>query len=377
MKLLKYLALIIILWAIPSFFSYDEGIGSKFVLLMIGCLLLYFFIGKKRKIMLPFIILGLLYFTISGLILIEGNVKYYINDLIKYFIVIICGTELARDTSKKELFIILMFGTSSILFHAIFFQGDFGRYSGFYLDPNGAGFACAIAYSLSFKIQPNILKVFGQFLITFSGLLTFSRTFIILWLLISVISVISNRKNFLNFGLGIGALIVIFTVGSLLKVDTVRFNALENIFEDDNKASVSVIKSDSRTKTWSKYYTDILNNPFFGNGYKQLSGINKQKQGVHNTYLMVLGESGIFPFLLFVGIYLFLLVKSFPSYKTNEYKPMLSVTLILLLMTTHNYFDNFFLIFISLWLLVHTTENHFEDELAIKDQELKILKTTI
>lgn len=360
MRPLKYLALIIILWGVPSFFSYDLAIGSVFSLLTVVLLLFYYFMNKKRKIILPFIILGFLYFIISGLILIEGEAKYFIADLIKYFILIICGAELARDTSIKEFFIILTLGASSILAHALFFQGDFGRYSGFYLDPNGAGFVCAIAYSLSFKIQPQLLKVIGQFLVTFAGLLTFSRTFIILWLLISIISIISNRKNSLNFGLGIGALVLIFAVGSFLKVDTLRFNALGNIFEENNEKSISVIQKDSRTETWSRYYDIILDNPFFGNGYRQLSGISKQKQGVHNSYLMVLGESGIFTFLMFTGIYIFMLLKSIPIYKTDEYKLLLSVTLIFLLLTTHNYFDNFFLIFVSIWLFIHITENHNE-----------------
>lgn len=366
-----------LLWSIPSFFSYDETIGSKFSMLTVGLLVLYYFLSKKRGVVVPFLILGILYFTISGLVYLGGDPMFYRNDLIKYLVVVVCGAELARNTSKKDLFVTLMIGTSSILFHAIFFQGDFGRYSGFFLDPNAAGFACVIAYCLSFRIQPNHLKLFGQFLITFAGLLTFSRTFIILWLLVSIISVVSDRKNSLNFGLGIGALIVVFTVGSLLKVDAVRFNALESLFSDNNNSSISVIQEDSRTETWSRYYDDIFTHPFFGNGYRQLSGIDEQKQGVHNSYLMIIGEAGIFPFLIFIGVYLFMLFKGIPNYKTQEYKVMLAATLIILLMTTHNYFDNFLIIFVSLWLFIHCTEVHSEEDTELDDEASELLNITV
>lgn len=356
MKLIKYLALIIILWGIPSFFSYDVAIGSKFSLLMVVLLVLYFAISKKRKIVLPFVILGLLYFTISGLISIEGEVKFYINDIIKYFIVIICGAELARDTSKKELFIVLTLGSMSILAHAAFFQGDFGRYSGFYLDPNGAGFICILAYALSFSVEPKQLKIIGQFIVTLAGFLTFSRTFIILWLLASFAAVASDKKNAMNFGIGIGALIVVFTVGSFLRVDEDRFNALKNLFNDDNTTSTKVLNKDSRLDTWAVYYEMILDNPIVGNGYRKLGGSHGFNQGVHNSYLMVLGESGIFPFLMFVGIYLTMLIQGVKAFKVDSYKLVFALAISILLLTTHNYFDNFVLLFLSLWLFIKATE---------------------
>lgn len=361
MKLLKYFTLIIILWGIPSFFSYDEAIGSKFSFLMVGMLLLYYILNQKRRIIFPFILLGLLYFIISGLILVEGEIKFYFNDLIKYFVLIICGAELARDTSKKELFTILALGATSILAHALFFQGDFGRYSGFYLDPNGAGFICLLAYSLSFGINPKLLKILGQFIVTLAGVLTFSRTFLILWLLVSLIAVVSNRKNFLNFGLGFGVMIIVFAVSSFLKVDTLRINALENLFKNNASSSNQVLKEDSRFDTWAKYYDTIIDNPIFGNGYRSLGGIDGISQGVHNSYLMVLGEAGIFPFFIFIGIYIYMIIASIKVFKSESFKLMVASAIFIFLMTTHNYFDNFIPLFVSLWLFIKITDSSVSD----------------
>ena len=372
MKYLKYILLLTILWNIPSFFSYDEAIGSKFSFLMISLLLIYYFLCRKGKFILPFLILGLLYFIISGSILVAGDIKYFINDLIKYFVLIIAGAELARESSKKDLFVILVLGASSIFIHALLFQGDFGRYSGIYLDPNGAGFVCAMAYSLSFKVRPRFLKILGQLIVTFAGLLTFSRTFIILWFIVSLIATISDKKNYLNFVIGIGALSMLISVSAFFKVDNIRFNAITNLLINQETSSLSIVRTDSRLKTWSKYYEDILENPFYGNGYRQLSGYEKEKPGVHNAYLMVIGEGGFLPFLTFLGIYFYMLLGSFRCYKTESFKFMLAITLAILLLTTHNYFDNFIIIFMSLWLYIQISErslstNIYENNNCISD----------
>lgn len=378
MKILQYVALILLLWGIPSFFSYEESIGSKFSYLTIGVLVIYYFLSTKRRVVIPFLALGILYFAISGLVYLAGDPKFFRNDLIKYLVLVICGAELARNTTKKELFIVLLLGSCSIFVHALFFQTGFGRYSGLYLDPNGAGFACIFAYCLSFRIQPKQLKLIGQFIVTLAGILTFSRTFIILWLIVSLISVLSDRKNSLNFGLGIGALVVVFTIGSLLKVDAVRFNALSNLVNDSNSTStVAAIKRDSRLKTWSRYYDDILDNPVFGTGYRQLGGADEIRQGVHNSYLMVIGESGIFPFLIFVGIYTFMFIKSLRNYKREEFKLMLSSTLLAILMTTHNYFDNYLLLFVSLWLFIQLTEYPLNENDTIELDESQLINSKL
>lgn len=352
MLIVKYLILILLLWGIPSFFSFDESIGSKFSILLMGLLFIYYVTNKKRTLILPFIILGLMYFIISGMVSVQGEIKFYINDLIKYFIIVVCGAELARETSEKELFIILTLGAISILVHAFFFQGDFGRYSGFYLDPNGAGFICLIAYSISFSINPKLLRLMAQFLLTVAGLLTFSRTFILLWLLVSLIALIANRKNTLTFGLGFASLIIVFTVSSFLRVDTLRINALENLLSNSTTSTNRVLKEDSRFDTWSKYYEMIIDEPVLGNGYRALGGIDGMSQGVHNAYLMVLGEAGIFPFLIFTGIYIYMIFSSLFLFNIKTYTFLLSLTISSFLLTTHNYFDNFIPLFVSLWLYI-------------------------
>ncbi len=350
-----------LLWGIPSFFAYDVSIGSKLSYLNLGLLLFYYLLSEKRQLAIPFLALGLFYFIISGLMFVEDT-EYFNDELLKYLILIICGTEVARNTTLKELFIILLLGASSILIHALVYQDDYGRYSGLYLDPNGAGFVCILAYCLSFSIKQKKLRLLGQFLVTFAGLLTFSRTFILLWLIVSIVSVIANKKNSLNFGLGIGAIIVVFSLATIVQFNTTRFSALENLFGEKPNSSINVIKEDSRLDTWSRYSDMITENPIFGNGFKVLSGESEAKQGVHNTYLMILGESGIFPFLIVITLYLYMLWKSTFEFKSRSHRFMLAISIIIILMSTHNYFDNHLIIFLSLWLFVNLSNKELIEE---------------
>ncbi|MGJ8593029.1 MAG: O-antigen ligase family protein [Aquaticitalea sp.] len=363
MKILKYVVLCLTLWGIPTFFAYDLSLGSKLSAVLYGLLLVYYFLVSKKRPLLPFIIFVLLYFIISGLIYVDSP-KYYQTDFLKFLILVISGTELARNTTIKEFFIILILGASSILVHAVMFQDGYGRYSGFYLDPNGAGFVCLIGYCLSFSITTKSLKLFGQFLFTFAGIITFSRTFILLWILVSLIAIVSNRKNSVNFGLGIGVIVVVFSLATILQLNTVRFSAFQSILGNStSQADIAVLEDDSRTATWATYYDMILKNPIFGNGYQALSGLDPTKQGVHNSFLMVLGEAGIMPFLLMIGIYFYMLKKSLAFFKTNVHYFLMTFSIFGILMTMHNYFSSYLVVFASLWIYTRVTETDEKKDL--------------
>ncbi|WP_028870980.1 O-antigen ligase family protein [Psychroserpens burtonensis] len=373
MNILKYITLIMLLWGIPSFFSYNETIGSKMSYLTYALLLMYYLMSSKRKLLIPFLVLGLSYFLISGSTFVN-DVNDFTYKLIKYIILITAGAELARNTTKKEFFILAILGSLSILVHAVAFPNGYGRYSGFYLNPNGAGFVCIIGYCLSYVIENKKLRLVGQFILTFAGIITFSRTFISLWLIVSLLSILADKRNSLTFGLGAGVIIVVFSLASILKLNAVRFSAFEGLFTDQSESSISTIKDGSRLDTWSIYYDEIVDNPIIGNGFQMLSGLNPTKQGVHNTFLMVLGESGIFPFLLIIGIYMFMLKRSFEQFRKGPHKLMLAITIVGILMIMHNYFDNNLILFTTIWIFVRleNTENESkkeeeeEEELTIK-----------
>ncbi len=355
MKFLKYFILILLLWEISSFSLdvFGETAGGYASMLTNLLLIGYYFLSKKRKIVFPFLILGGLYFIFSGLIEVPDE-KYFINEFIKYLILIIGGAEVARDTSLKDLGYILFFGALSILMHALFFADGYGRYSGFYLDPNAGAFVCLIGYVLTFKFENKRLKLIFLFVFTFTGVLTFSRFFLLMWLIINVLAVASDRKNSQGLVIGFGALLLLVSLATIIQLNTARFSIIENLFE--KRIQTTAFTEDSRTTQWSSYLNDIYKNPIFGNGYKSFMG-SENRQGVHNTYLMIIGESGIIPFLILIIIYLRMFMKSMIYFRSQLHLFLLAICLLGILMVIHNYFANDFLIFISIWLFVKLGDN--------------------
>lgn len=200
--LLRYSILVLLLFNFPGFvLKYFNPILSSILSYMsFGLLLVFYLFNNRTGYNGWLLIIGLLYFIISSL---SGQSYmdpfiFHIIIWIKYFIVIICGYEVAKRTSSEELSMFLFIGALSIIFQILFFNNplkDYGRYSGFYLNPNAAGFICILGYSLSFALKNKRFKLIAQLTFTFMGLLTFSRTFMLLWIIVNLISIkISIKK---------------------------------------------------------------------------------------------------------------------------------------------------------------------------------------
>jgi len=359
MKIFQYIVSILLIFNIPGvlLLNYGDEIGSLFSYLTLSLLLFFYAINKKHSPPWPFIIFALLYYVISGLVGVDDE-KYYYIDLIKYLIIIVCGAELARRTSVKELLILFIFGSSSIFLNAFFFPMDYGRYSGYFLDPNAAGFACIIGITLVFSLTNVKSKYLFLLFFTFCGILTFSRTFIVLWIITIFISTFQSHKNIGIFLTGFLAVFLLISISSTLSLNKGRLNLLNNLFEQGKISKTMGV--DSRSETWSRYYDLIFESPLVGNGYKSFKSDNIYEVGVHNNYLRVIGDSGLIPFLIFVGIYFYILYKSFKTFKIKPYESLLAVGLIIFGLTNHNFDTIHHVTFVSLWLYLRVLENEIE-----------------
>nr|WP_255573017.1 O-antigen ligase family protein [Hanstruepera marina] len=305
---------------------------------------------KKYTVIIPFLVLGITYFSISGFNY-TGITEEYIKDVIRYFVFIIGAISLAKSTDRKTLLILFIIGGASVLINALVFPNSYGRYSGLYLNPNRAGLVCLIGFVLTYTIDKTYLRLLFQFVLTIAGILTLSRYFILVLVIINVVSVFVNKKN--SAGLLAGAVALIIIIGtSSLQLNTDRFRALKSIFSGNT--DVKTITKESRDETWALYHDILVNNPLIGVGYREMQGKKSHKvsikSGVHNTYLMVLGESGIVPFLIIIVFYLSMLVKSRRFLATHQELAYMAFTLTTFLLVSHNYFDNYIVLFLSIWL---------------------------
>ncbi len=353
MKALKYLLLILILLNIPTFSIafISPGLGSATSMLLLLCVIIFYFMEEKLRPIIPLVILGLSYYMISSLSYTEDTSEF-IKDLIKYFIFILGIRKFASLTSKQEICFILLVGAFSIIINALLFSSAFGRYSGFYVNPNKAGFVCIIGFALTYSIKQKNIKLLSQFLFAIAGLMTLSRSFILLFVLVNIISIVIDKKNIITLVSGVIALVLILSLSSL-QLNTDRFNALKSIFSDD--VDTTTITKESRDETWAIYIDDILTNPIFGKGYKKLHGKPKgfyadNDIGVHNAFLMIIGEAGIIPLMIIVVLYLSMLFRSFNIFHEEPIYFLVSLLLLSYLMVSHNYFDNFLMLFLTVWL---------------------------
>lgn len=354
MKLLKYIALLLILLNVPSFSLqyFGASLGSVTNLLLTVVIIIYFFIAEKSKPVWPFIILGLFFFSFSGLQF-SGITAEFIKDAVRYFIFIICVNQITKETTDKELLIILSIGAASIAINALVFPDLFGRYGGFYLNPNKAGFICLFGFALSYIIPNFKIKLLVQFALIVCGIFTLSRSFILFLVLITVISIFANKKNLQTLAIGAIALVIIFTAASTLQLNKARFSALQSLFGNSTEIETQTITEGSRNETWSHFSELITNNILTGAGYKSMRGSSSLvsiEYGVHNTFLMVLGEAGILAFLLISIIYLIMTVRSLKIFHQHQEYTYLAVAIIGYLMVAHNYFDKYDVLFVSIWL---------------------------
>lgn len=374
MRYLRIVILFLILCNIPSFAkqSFGSSEGAILSLCLFLFIILYYFINKKEQLFSPFIIIGILYFLISPLID-PINTQSILPVILKYFIFIILGLSFIKDTKKVEIFFLLLLGSLSIVYESVFEDNLVGRFGGFYLNPNGAGFACLIGFCFSIFNKDNKIKALGQILFSFAGFLTFSRTFLLIWILINMFSLLISYKNVYKILAGVLLFSVFLSLENKFDFDVRRFEAFSSIL--DGKVSEG-LEEGSRTETWEAYYDRIYASPLFGNGYLSFSGKtfgtgdnSYSIQGVHNTFLMILGEAGFFVFIFFTWIYCGFIVRGIKLFKEDPLIFFVSFSLFMFMLTNHNFFDNYLVLFVSLWLYIQIGRK----EITVDKKTIKLI----
>lgn len=351
MNILKYSILALIILNLPESFlkllSPTLGTISSYATFLL--LIVYYMLIPKGRLNVWVLLIAISYYTISSFQTM-WQLKEFAFISFKFLVVVICGNELVKRVTPKELSIFFTIGSSTILIHSLFFPDDYGRYSGLYFNPNAAGFIAIIAFSLTFGLQKEkLMNLVSKPVSSLGGLLTFSRTFVVLWTLINLLSLRISIKNVKMIGLGVGVIIFLLTFGELFQVNTIRFNQFEGLINQDASAA-SGLKDDSRTATWSLYLDDILENPFFGNGYASFQGKLNVVTGVHNSFLLILGEGGIIPFLLFASLIFYILFWGFRLFDIAPNLFMMGLGLFAVLMADHGFFYYYNFCLITMWL---------------------------
>jgi O-antigen ligase len=262
------------------------------------------------------------------------------------------------ETKYKDIFFMMFLIAISIIVNGLIFPETNaiyglvnGRYSGFMINPNNAGVACMLGMALSYSIKNIILRYTGQIILTFAGFLTLSRTFIVVWTVLVLISIIKDKKNLVIPFFGVIAFIILTTFTDSKNFASDRFEAFTSFFEK-GEVKTKTISHDTRDQTWALYYDLIFQKPIQGHGFMFFQNMSRKLPGVHNSFLMVIGESGIVPFLIFLGIYVYLFRYCLFYFKKEPYLMYVLIVVLLNLMVSHTFFFNFQSIALSIFIFV-------------------------
>jgi len=362
-QLASYTLIFLVLLNIPSIALevISANIGSKmsyFTFMLAG----YLIITNKLSFsgMLYYLVLIVSIYFIIGAFQYYGEFSEFVIIYIKFLLYSFGLSVAFNNINHNSIILFLLLGAFTIVLDSLFFRfndtqgigyvSEYGRYSGFYLNPNTAAFVCLLGYSLAIN-KLNKFK-YSAILFTFIGFLTLSRTFMISWIIITIIFIIFNKKRINSlFITGITGIVILFSLSDVLKLDIERFEFLRGLFL--GKFDSQFFSDGSRQNQWSKFYNLIYDSPFIGNGFKSFysSSVDINAQGVHNTFLLFFGESGFLPFVLLILLFILLFKKSFALIKYDFTLLALTIVLSIKFLVSHNFVDSGLTIFCFVYII--------------------------
>lgn len=307
---------------------------------------------KESALFWAFVTFYLLYLYLSSISYILFNDHIYIGNnylitlrgYLSSLVILLCFYKLTTWSLKHQdfysllsrMYVFLLAGVALIFFSSVtgFNLGlDMDRASGFFANPNtAAGFILyCLCLTLCFAISEHrkfgflyllfIPALFYTMFITFSkaGLITFPlvvflflgfcllryrqlykpKRRIFIWLILSVIlGIVIIAINF-------SSIVEQLSWGQFLRLQ----RTLAFLSGEFTEATTS-----ERSTLFSIGFQLIAEHPLIGNGLTSFHAydipVNGKHIGVHNTFLLILGESGIIPFLFYIILMLVMIVKS-------------------------------------------------------------------
>tara|TARA_B110000211_G_scaffold104151_1_gene121250 strand:- start:6651 stop:7784 length:1134 start_codon:yes stop_codon:yes gene_type:complete len=299
------------------------------------------------------------------------NEESFKNLLINYFkfLLYLFGLSISLQyINQKTIILLLLAGAITILLDSLYFRfndfqgigyvSEYGRYSGFYLNPNTAGVICLLGFVLTI-VKKDVWKILSVFF-SFLGFLTLSKTFMISWFLITIIYLFYNRKHIAKlFFIFVSAFLALFILSEKVNLNTDRFSFLTSLLS--GSLDTEILNKNNRIDQWAKFYELIIDSPIFGNGYRSflisLADINGQ--GVHNIFLLIFGESGFLPFLLFLALIIRLFYRTFTNIGHNIVIFFLTLLLFTTFLVSHNFFSSGIQIFIFTLIIYKKNEESY------------------
>jgi len=180
-----------------------------------------------------------------------------------------------------------------------------GRASGITLNPNTAGSILTLGLIFSIDMVPKRLRLLFMLLIFIAVLVTFSRSALLLYLILTVIFTVQKKISF--FSLFVGVISLSFFIGIMLtfvlhfmKANGIRTTNIEEriAYIETMGGSGNDKSADERIHIVEAAYELFANNPLFGKGFAATALWN-HKIEAHNQYMNYFAQYGIFSLFMF------------------------------------------------------------------------------
>lgn len=258
------------------------------------------------------------------------------------------------------------------------------RAYGVYLNPNIAGYNAIVGLITSFALllfysSTRVLNLLLIVIAIVAGVMTFSKTFFLNCFIVAVIY-LYYRRSYIRYHTiptivkSIKYIVLIplfyffyavFNDSELL--DEEQLSRLETVFFFLNDTKIDY----SGRSELADYGVELIKaNPIIGYGYGSFTVLKDSNKlfdftysdlGVHNTFLRIWGEGGIFSFLLYLIFWFYVIYKIIvnKSIEVRILSSMLVFTLLIFSLTSHNIPEDYYTAFIITIILYLISTDKF------------------
>ncbi len=269
----------------------------------------------------------------------------------------------------NPIFYMVLLSTSSIPLSPILLTiykvppAEIARGFGFFANPNEGGILSVIGLGLLIAARiPGYLKVIFYFMLLANCVLTFSKSAMLLFGLVSMVGFLTSdfKVKFRYSFVIIGAFVIAAYSAPIFynNLESVQKRRIDQVLAIAVEGEINADTTSSRSELWEIGLVKINDHVLLGNGLGQLhhmkGGVASLgvDQGVHNVFLMLWGEAGLFVLMGFIFFCLAYLFNWVTMLKVMP-KEILTITLVSFvclfmdMMSAHNVLNlrmhNFFL----------------------------------
>ena len=352
-------------------------VGTALVIIPAGFLFLYYWpyaIANQLILqlvgpILTYVLIAITYGMLSGNVYFSLVRTYFFSGVLMTIIaihIIKSNKELVDNIVKFSREVLLLASVSVILspYYYPYMQelplalGE-QRFSGFFLNPNEASLSSVFFFNfiLYRPYEKRMFNLFAVALMIVALVLTFSKTGVILFFASLMLFLLLKRKGMLMlFAIALLTLSLQFLpdtlsnkIGSSLSLSDAQLRRLDLLY-GFLQGRIDSHTTGYRIDTWNSAIPIIADGfphgtglgTFYYGGNFPYQNENIYWQGVHNTYLMIVGEAGFVAFALFIVCYGNLLALALAS---KDKLPLAIIfNALLFCMTSHNSFAIRFLV---------------------------------